>query len=128
MRARRFLDEMEDIDIDLAEYINDEDVDMAAIDEEVEIETLPSYTLNRYLDVWGNPETGWTVNSHMVFHNNIVVEEDKTDKEILEFLKLLGFIDTSDRRIVQLVKKEYGWEIIANKGDVPMGSLAKNED
>ena len=85
------------------------------------------YSLINYFDVWGNAEEGWIVNDQCVEFDDLVITDDATDKDILNYLKEIGFLATSDRRRVGV--EEYAMdqiEIYEVKGHRPICALVRN--
>ena len=88
---------------------------------------MDKYTLINYFDVWGNAETGWEINNQCVEFDDLCITDDATEKDILSYLKSIGFLSTSDRRKVCLV--DYAADVIeicAKKGMRPLGALHRN--
>ena len=44
------------------------------------------YKLIDYFDVWGNATDGWEVNDITTVEDDIILAEDLTDEEIIDFL------------------------------------------
>lgn len=51
------------------------------------------YNLIDYFDVWGNKEDGWEVNDLCTVEEDIVIAEDITDEEIIEFLININYLN-----------------------------------
>lgn len=83
------------------------------------------YTLINYFDVWGNAKDGWIVNNQCV-ECDVHISPDATDKEICEFLRIIGFLKTSDMRRLEV--EDYGdtIEICERKGHKPLFGLRLN--
>lgn len=82
------------------------------------------YSLVNYFDVWGNAKDGWEVNNQCIEFDDLVITNDATEKEILNYLVQIGFLATSDRRRIRL--EEYAidaLEIYEVKGHKPLGCL-----
>jgi hypothetical protein len=81
------------------------------------------YQLINYFDVWGNAKDGWEVNNQCVEFEDLYIMSNATDKDVLNYLKSIGFLTTSDMR--KLVVKDSGdWiEIYERKGMKPLCSL-----
>jgi hypothetical protein len=58
---------------------------------------IKKYQLINYFDVWGNEKDGFEVNNLCVEEKDLMIEENSTDKEIFQFLKLIGFIKKTVR-------------------------------
>lgn len=88
---------------------------------------MPNYTrymLQNYFDVWGNADDGWEVNDQCTEFDDLQISDDATDKDILEYLKGIGFLATSDMR--KLVVEDCGngfIEIYERKGMKPLCGL-----
>ena len=83
-----------------------------------------SYSLINYFDVWGNEKDGWEVNNLCTEETGIIITNDATDKEILNFLVRIGFLTTSDMRKVRIDTSNFDMmEIYAVKGMKPLGRL-----
>jgi len=86
-----------------------------------------TYTLRNYFDVWGNAKDGWEVNNSCIEFNDLHITEDATEKDILNYLKEIGFLTTSDRRRVRLDNSYMDMiEIYEVKGHKPIGALIMN--
>lgn len=81
------------------------------------------YSLINYFDVWGNEKEGWEVNNQCEEFNDLVISLDATEKEILNYLKSIGFLSTSDRRRVAIEDLGEDMEIVQKKGWKPLGVL-----
>ena len=86
------------------------------------------YSLCNYFDVWGNASDGWEVNNSCIEFEDLYISDDATEKEILEYLVQIGFLNTSDRRKVRLDETSYAdvIEIYEVKGCKPLGRLTAN--
>ena len=85
---------------------------------------MSKYNLINYFDVWGNEEEGYEVNNLCIEERDIVITDDATDKDILEFLVTVGFLNTSDENKVYL--QDYGdgmIEIYQKEHNYPLGRL-----
>lgn len=88
---------------------------------------MMTYTLRNYFDVWGNAKDGWEVNDSCIEFNDLHITEDATEKDILNYLKEIGFLTTSDRRRVRLDNSYMDMiEIYEVKGQKPIGALIMN--
>lgn len=83
------------------------------------------WRLINYFDVWGNEKDGWEVNNTCVEFSDLVITDDATDKDILNYLKEIGFLSTSDRRRVRIADGGDRLEIEAVKGYRPLGALER---
>lgn len=50
------------------------------------------YDLIDYFDVWYNDFDGWTVNNQCVAKTNIIITDDTTEEDIIEYLKQNEFL------------------------------------
>ena len=85
-----------------------------------------TYNLRNYFDVWGNETDGWEVNNSCIEFDDLVISDESTNKEILSFLKLIGFLTTDDMR--RLVVENHGdlIEVYERKGYKPLCALMPN--
>lgn len=81
------------------------------------------YNLVDYFDVWKDELGSWTVNDQCIREEGLYISPDATNKQILQFLKRIGFLKTDDMR--RLYVDDYGdmIEIYARKGNMPLGAL-----
>lgn len=87
---------------------------------------IPTYSLINYFDVWGNAKDGWEVNNLCTEETGITITDDASEKDILNCLKLIGFLTTSDKRKVRIDTTDGDMmEIYAVKGMQPLGRLQK---
>ena len=88
--------------------------------------SVQTYSLVNYFDVWTDEEGGWQVNNSQVEFRDLVILDDATDKDILKYLKQIGFLKTDDMR--RLVIESYGdfIEICLRKNMKPICSLRPN--
>lgn len=87
---------------------------------------IPTYSLINYFDVWGNAKDGWEVNNLCTEKTGITITDDASEKDILNCLKLIGFLTTSDKRKVRIDTTDGDMmEIYAIKGMQPLGRLQK---
>ena len=85
-----------------------------------------TYSLVNYFDILGNERDGWEVNNQCVEFDDLVITDDATNKEILTYLKQIGFLSTDDKR--RLVVEDLGdlIEIYQRKGMMPICGLRPN--
>ena len=82
------------------------------------------YKLIDYFDVWGNEEDGWEVNDLTTVEEDIVIAEDSTDEEIIDFLIQIEYLKPEARENVHLESYDNEMiEIIQTKDDYPIGRL-----
>jgi hypothetical protein len=81
------------------------------------------YELINYFDVWGNAKEGWEINNMCIEERNIYIDDSSTHKEILTYLKKIGYLQTDDMR--KLFVEDLGEmiEIYQRKGMMPLYSL-----
>ena len=87
-----------------------------------------TYSLRNYFDVWGNAKDGWEVNNSCIEFDDLNITDDATEKDILKYLKKIGFLSTDDRRMVRCDMDTYvdGIEIYEVKGHKPVAALIAN--
>ena len=71
---------------------------------------MHKYQLTNYFDVWGNEEDGWIVNKQCVEFTDLNIADDATTQEILDYLKSIGFLATSNPSIVGI--REEGFDML----------------
>ena len=82
------------------------------------------YKLIDYFDVWGNPIDGWEVNDLTTVEEDIVIAEDSTDEEIIDFLVRIDYLKPEVKELVYLESYDNEMiEIIARENDYPIGRL-----
>lgn len=81
------------------------------------------YNFINTFDVWGNAKDGWVINNQCVEFEDVFIAYDSSDKEILSYLKELGFLATDDMRRVCIdhCNPTDTIEICARKGMMPLG-------
>ena len=82
------------------------------------------YKLIDYFDVWGNATDGWEVNDLTTVEEDIVIAEDSTDEEIIDFLIQIEYLKPEARENVHLESYDNEMiEIVQTKDDYPIGRL-----
>ena len=82
------------------------------------------YKLIDYFDVWGNAEDGWEVNDLTTVEDDIVIAEDSTDEEIIDFLIQIEYLKPEAKELVHLESYDNEMiEIVQTKDDYPIGRL-----
>lgn len=81
------------------------------------------YTLINYFDVWKDPDGTWTVNNQCTEYDDIHIPEDVTPKEILEYLKFLRLLNTSDMRKLEVIDSGDLIEINQKRDHMPLFAL-----
>ena len=82
------------------------------------------YKIVDYIDVWGNATDGWEVNNLTTVEDDIVIAEDSTDEEIIEFLIQIEYLKPEAKELVHLESYDNEMiEIVQTKDDYPIGRL-----
>ena len=82
------------------------------------------YKLIDYFDVWGNATDGWEVNDLTTVEDDIVIAEDLTDEEIIDFLIQINYLCSLAKGNVYLESQDNEMiEIINKEDDCPIGIL-----
>lgn len=82
------------------------------------------YKLIDYFDVWGNEEDGWEVNDLTTVEEDIVIAEDSSDEEIIDFLIQIEYLKPEAKGNVYLESYDNEFiEIVQTKDDYPIGRL-----
>lgn len=82
------------------------------------------YKLIDYFDVWGNPIDGWVVNDLITVEDDIVIAEDSSDEEIVDFLVRIEYLKPEAKGLVYLESYDNEMiEIVQTKYDYPIGRL-----
>ena len=85
---------------------------------------INKYKIVDYFDVWGNPIDGWEVNDLTTVEEDIVIAEDSTDEEIIDFLIQIEYLKPEARENVHLESYDNEMiEIVQTKDDYPIGRL-----
>ena len=71
-------------------------------------------------------ETGWTVNDSWVLYKSVPIPDDAAPKEILQILKILRFLKTTDMRKLEVEDWGDNIEIIERKTHMPLYGLLLN--
>lgn len=87
---------------------------------------MKTWTYVQYDDVWGDENSGWQVNNLHPEFDDLVIADDASDKEILEYLKSRGLVPTSDMRRIVIESSGDMIEISMRKGLFPIGRLTLN--
>ena len=86
-----------------------------------------TYTLINYFDVWGNAEDGYEVNNQCVEADDVVITEDATDEDIIDFLYQNEYVKVSDPDGYYIENQGDFIEIYDSSTMEPLFSLRKNE-
>ena len=82
------------------------------------------YKLIDYFDVWGNATDGWEVNDITTVEDDIILAEDLTDEEIIDFLIQIEYLKPEAKGNVYLESQDNEMiEIVQTKDDCPIGRL-----
>lgn len=82
------------------------------------------YKLIDYFDVWGNATDGWEVNDLTTVEDDIILAEDLTDEEIIDFLIQIEYLKPEAKGNVYLESQDNEMiEIVQTKDDCPIGRL-----
>ena len=107
-------------------YNDIEDVTMVENKEMNEsIENYNKYKLVDYFDVWGNEEEGYEVNNLAVIADDIVMSDDRTNQEILDFLVDIGYLVTNDLNKIEVVDDGDVIEFFEIETGCPIGRLER---
>lgn len=88
------------------------------------IPNVNRYRLIDYFDVWGNTIDGWMVNNSIEIESDLVIAEDITDEEIIDFLILINYLKSEAKGNVYLESYDNEIiEIVQTKDDCPIGRL-----
>jgi len=87
---------------------------------------MGKWSLINYTDVCGNAKDGWEVNDQCIEFDDLIITEDATNKDILNYLKQIGFLATSDMRRIAIEDMGDMIEIFARKGMMPICRLQPN--
>lgn len=92
----------------------------------IKTENYSTFTLINYFDVWGNEKEGYEINNQCIECDDLIILDDASDKDILNYLKDSGYLKTSDMR--HLVVENFGdnIEIYQRKGIKPLFGLTRN--
>lgn len=55
---------------------------------------MNKWRLVNYIDVWGNVNNGWEVNNVCIEFEDLVISEDATDEDLINYLKEIEFFST----------------------------------
>ena len=66
---------------------------------------MSRYRLINYTDVWGNDKEGYEINDQCIESNDLIISEDASNKDILKYLKKIGFFTTDDMRKIKVINE-----------------------
>jgi len=87
---------------------------------------MNTYTLINYFDVWGNEVDGYEVNNQCVEAKDIVIADDATDADIINYLQLAGYLNTNDASLFNIEDNGGFIEIFAKETGMPLYGLRRN--
>lgn len=85
-----------------------------------------TYTLINYFDVWGNEVDGYEVNNQCVEAEDIVIADDATDADIINYLQLAGYLNTNETSLFNVENNGDFIEIFVKETGMPLYSLRRN--
>ncbi len=88
---------------------------------------MATYTLINYFDVWGNEEDGYEVNNQSVEADDVVITDDATDQDIINFLFQHEYVTDDDISLYEIENNGDFIEIYVKETMMPLYSLRKNE-
>lgn len=79
-----------------------------------------------YFDVWGNEQDSYEVNDLGVVEDDIVISDDSTEQDILDFLFNIGYLKTKDINKIDVVWEDPDFiELFDKSTFYPIGRLEK---
>lgn len=88
---------------------------------------MAKYSLVNYFDVWGNPDVGWEVNNQCVEFEDLVITDDATDDDVLDYLVDIGFLTKEGRKMVTIDNAYMdAFEVVKSDDWMPVCALVKN--
>ena len=75
------------------------------------------YELIDYFDVWGNAEDGWEVNNQSVEFDDLMIANDCSDEEIIDFLIEIGYLSPAAKNQVMIEFYDSDWMEIVREED-----------
>ena len=88
---------------------------------------MNTWTLINYFDVWGNSKEGYEVNNQCTEADDVVFSEDPSDKDLLKFLKRIGFFKKHVRLNMVEIRDDFGLiEILEKRTGKPICAFTKN--
>ena len=85
-----------------------------------------TFTLINYFDVWGNEEDGYEVNDACVEAEDLVITDEATDEDIVDYLFQNGYLTTNDFNLFEVDDSGDFIEIYEKAGLKPLYSLRRN--
>ena len=65
---------------------------------------MNKYRLINYMDVWGNNKEGYEINDQCI-EGDLIIPKDASNKDILKYLKKIGFFTTDDMRKIKVINE-----------------------
>lgn len=87
---------------------------------------MDTWTLINYFDVWGNAEDGYEVNNQCVEAEDIVIADDATDADIINYLQLAGYLNTNETSLFEVEDNGDFIEICVRETGMMLYSLRRN--
>lgn len=88
---------------------------------------MSTWTLINYFDVWGNAEDGYEVNNQCVEADDVVIVDDATDQDIIDFLFNNEYLTDDDVSLYEIEDNGDFIEIYVKETMMPLYSLRRNE-
>lgn len=88
---------------------------------------MTTYTLINYFDVWGNEEDGWEVNNQCVEADDVVIADDATDQDIIDYLFQHEYVTDDDISLYELESNGDFIEIYVKETMMPLYSFRNKE-
>lgn len=88
---------------------------------------MATYTLINYFDVWGNEEDGYEVNNQCIEVEDVVIADDATDQDIIDYLFNNEYLRDDDVSLYEIEDNGDFIEICVKETMMPLYSLRKNE-
>lgn len=87
---------------------------------------MKTWTLINYFDVWGNEVDGYEVNNQCVEAEDIIIADDATDADIINYLQLAGYLNTNETGLFEVEDNGDFIEICVKETGMPLYSLRRN--
>ena len=88
---------------------------------------MKKWRLIDYFDVWGNEEDGWEVNDQTELFDDLVITDDATDEDIINYLISIGYLakeTQTDAVSIDWIDDDIA-EIVQVYNDMPLGRLVE---
>lgn len=87
---------------------------------------MDTWTLINYFDIWGNEVDGYEVNNQCVEADDVVISDDATDQDIINYLFNNGYLNDNGLWLYEI--KDLGAIIVisAKENGLPLYSLWRN--